>query len=156
MKTAIFAGSFDPFTNGHFDILKRGTAIFDKIIVAVAYNPQKAGFLPVEKRVELIREVIKEIPNTEVDSFEGLTVEYAKRQKASFLLRGLRTEADFDYETELANINKTLCSEIETVFITTMPEYSFISSSAVREIYNNMGDFSKLVPEPVFKYLTNH
>ena len=153
MKTAIYAGSFDPITNGHIDILKRGAEIFDKVIIAVSYNVDKKAFLPVETRVKLIEESISGITNVEVDYYAGLTVEYAKKRNASFLLRGLRTSKDFEYETQLCQMNYVLDRNIETIFIISKPEYSFISSSAVREIFMNNGDVSDIVPKPVNSYL---
>ena len=153
MKTAIFAGSFDPITNGHLDIIKSGTEIFDKVIIAVSYNSSKKGFLPVETRVKLIQESIKGIKNTEVDFYAGLTVEYAKKRGAFVLLRGLRNAQDFEFEAQLSQTNTALDNGIKTVFLITKPESSFISSSAVREIFQNGGDVSKLVPEPVDLYL---
>lgn len=155
MTTAIYPGSFDPVTNGHIDILKSGAEIFDRIIIAVSYNSQKQAFLPVDVRKKLIEESIKDIKNVEVESFEGLTVEFAKRKGASVLLRGLRTSFDFEYEMQLSQTNQTLYSDIKTVFLITKPEYSFISSSSVREILMNKGDISGFVPPAVCEYLNN-
>lgn len=154
MTIAIYPGSFDPITNGHLDILKSGAEIFDKVIIAVSYNANKQGFLPVQTRVKLIQESVKNLPNIEVDFFEGLTVEYAKKRGASVLLRGLRTSFDFEYEMQLSQTNNALYNEIKTVFLITKPEYNFISSSCVREILLNKGDISGFVPEPVRAYLT--
>ena len=153
MTIAIYPGSFDPITNGHLDILKSGVEIFDKVIIAVSYNAQKQGFLPIDVRERLIRESVKDINNVEVVSFEGLTVEFAKRCGAKVLLRGLRTSFDFEYEMQLSQTNNALYNEIKTVFLITKPEYNFISSSSVREILMNKGDISKLVPHPVAEYL---
>lgn len=153
MTIAIYPGSFDPITNGHIDILKSGAEIFDKVIIAVSYNANKKGFLTVDERVKLIRESVKDIPNVEVDSFEGLTVEYAKKLGASVLLRGLRTSFDFEYEMQLSQTNHALFNEIKTVFLITKPEFNFISSSCVREILLNGGDISKFVPKAVEEYL---
>lgn len=153
MTIAIYPGSFDPITNGHLDILKSGAEIFDKVIIAVSYNVNKKGFLPIEERVKLIRESVKDIPNVEVDAFQGLTVEYAKKRNASVLLRGLRTSFDFEYEMQLSQTNNALYNEIKTVFLITKPEYNFISSSCVREILLNNGDISGFVPEAVREYL---
>lgn len=154
MTIAIYPGSFDPITNGHLDILKSGAEIFEKVIIAVSYNANKQGFLPIETRVELIRESVKNMPNVEVDSFEGLTIEYAKKRGASVLLRGLRTSFDFEYEMQLSQTNHALYNEIKTVFLITKPEYNFISSSCVREILLNKGDITSFVPEAVQAYLT--
>lgn len=152
IKIAVYAGSFDPITLGHLDILKYGAEIFDKVIIAVANNPDKGGnksLLSVDERIELIKECTKNIPNIEVDSFSGLTVEYAKAHNANILLRGIRSVQDFEYEKELAQNNSALAPEIKTVFLITKPEHSFISSSAVREIISNRGDISNFVPSEV-------
>ena len=155
MTVAIYPGSFDPITNGHVDILRRGAEIFDKVIAAVAYNPNKTGLLPVEIRLELIKKCIADIPNAEADCFEGLTVEYAKKRGAEVLLRGLRTSADFEYERQLSQINRTLDSSIKTVFLIAKPEYGFISSTSVRELLINKGDISKFVPQEAAEYLAD-
>ena len=153
MKIAIYPGSFDPITYGHLDILKNASEIFDKVIIAVAHNGAKTGFLSVEERVELIKKSVQDIENIEVDSFEGLTVEYAKKHNANVLIRGLRAVSDFEFEMQLSQTNSALCDEIKTVFLTTKPKYNFISSSTIKEIYQNNGDISKFVPEAVDKYL---
>ena len=154
MKIAIYPGSFDPITYGHLDILKNASEIFDKVIIAVAHNGAKTGFLSVEERVELIKKSVKDIENVEVDSFEGLTVEYAKKHDANVLIRGLRAVSDFEFEMQLSQTNSALCDEIKTVFLTTKPKYNFISSSTIKEIYTNGGDISKFVPEAVDEYLS--
>jgi len=154
MKIAIYPGSFDPITKGHLDILKNASEIFDKVIIAVAHNGQKKGFLTVEERVKLIQDSITGFDNVEVDSFEGLTIEYAKKQGAEVLIRGLRAVSDFEYEMQLSQTNSALCPDIKTVFLTTKPKYNFISSSTIKEILNNGGDISKFVPECVFRYLS--
>lgn len=153
MTIAIYPGSFDPITNGHLDILKSGSEIFEKVIIAVSYNVNKKGFLTVDERVDLIKKSVANIKNVEVDSFEGLTVEYAKRKSAHVLLRGLRTSFDFEYELQLSQTNNALNSDLKTVFLITKPEYNFISSSMVREILINKGDISKFVPTEVKNYL---
>lgn len=154
MTIAIYPGSFDPITNGHLDILKSGSEIFDKVIIAVSYNINKKGFLTVEERVDLIKKSVVHLSNVEVDSFEGLTVEYAKKKNADVLLRGLRTSFDFEYELQLSQTNNALYGDLKTVFLITKPEYNFISSSMVREILINKGDISKFVPQAVCEYLT--
>ncbi len=153
MKIAVYPGSFDPITKGHLDILKTGAEIFDKVIIAVARNSEKKGFLPVEERVKLIRESVKDIENVETDSFEGLTIEYAKKKGAKVLIRGLRAVSDFEYELQLSQANSAMCEDIKTVFLTTKPKYNFISSSTIKEIYINGGDISKFVPDAVYNYL---
>ena len=154
MKIAIYPGSFDPITKGHLDILKNASGIFDKVIIAVARNGEKKGFLSTEERVELIKKSIEGLDNVEVDAFEGLTIEYAKKRRAEILIRGLRAVSDFEYEMQLSQTNSALCDEIKTVFLTTKPKYNFISSSTIREILQNNGDISKFVPQAVNEYLT--
>ena len=153
MTIAIYPGSFDPITNGHIDILKSGSEIFDRVIIAVSYNINKQGFLTVEERVDLIKKSVAHLKNVEVDTFEGLTVEYAKKKNADVLLRGLRTSFDFEYELQLSQTNNALNKDLKTVFLITKPEYNFISSSMVREILANNGDISKFVPEEVDTFL---
>ena len=153
MTIAIYPGSFDPITNGHLDILKSGSEIFDKVIIAVSYNINKKGFLTVDERVNLIKESVAQYKNVEVDAFEGLTVEYAKKRGVDTLLRGLRTSFDFEYELQLSQANNALNKNIKTVFLITKPEFNFISSSMVREILLNKGDISKFVPKNVEEYL---
>lgn len=153
MTIAIYPGSFDPITNGHLDILKSGAEIFDKVIIAVSYNMNKKSFLTVDERVSLIEKSIKHLPNVEVDSFEGLTVDYAKEKGADILLRGLRTSFDFEYELQLSQTNSSLSPNLKTVFLITKPEYNFISSSMVREVLINKGSISKFVPSIVEEYL---
>lgn len=154
MKIAIYPGSFDPITKGHLDILKNASGIFDKVIIAVARNGEKKGFLSTEERVELIKKSIEGLDNVEVDAFEGLTIEYAKKRGGEILIRGLRAVSDFEYEMQLSQTNSALCDEIKTVFLTTKPKYNFISSSTIREILQNNGDISKFVPQAVNEYLT--
>lgn len=153
MKIAIYPGSFDPITKGHLDVLETSAGIFDKVIIAVAKNSEKNGFLTVDERVKLIRESAKYLTNVEVDSFDGLTIEYAKKRGAQILIRGLRAVSDFEYEMQLSQTNSALAGDIQTVFLITKPEYNFISSSTVREILLNNGDISKFVPSPVYEYL---
>ena len=124
--------------------------------VKKAYNSAKRSFLTIEERLKLINESIKDIPNVSADSFEGLTVEYAKRQGAKVLIRGLRAVSDFEFEMQLSQTNSALYDEIKTVFLTTKPEYNFISSSTIKEILQNGGDISKFVPKPVYDYLTQN
>ena len=153
LKTAIYPGSFDPITKGHLDVLKRAADIFDKVIIVVSVNVNKKSFLPLEDRVKLIKESCKDIANVEVDSYDGLTIEYAKKRNANVLIRGLRAVSDFEYEMQLSQANSALSSDIHTVFLITKPKYNFISSGTVREIAQMKGDISKFFPEPVAKYL---
>lgn len=153
MKIAIYPGSFDPITKGHLDVLQTACEIFDKVIIAVAKNSHKKGFLSVETRMQLIKESVKDIKNVEVDSFEGLTINYAREKDAKILIRGLRAVSDFEYEMQLSQSNTALDKEIKTIFLTTRPKYNFISSSTVKEVYSMGGDISKFVPEPVDQFL---
>lgn len=153
MTIALYAGSFDPITLGHLDIIKQGSKIFEKLLIGVAVNPDKKGFLPVEKRTELIKECTKHFSNIEVYSFDGLTVDFAKEHNATVLLRGLRNASDFEYEKQLSEINSKLNPNIETVFLTSNPEHNIISSSAVRELVLYKQPLTAFVPKPVEEYL---
>lgn len=152
-KKALYPGSFDPITNGHLDVLERARKMFDEVIIAVLNNSEKKSFLPVQTRVELIQEAVKNMKNVTVASFDGLTVEYAKSVKADFLIRGLRTITDFEYEVQLCQTNQVIAPEIDTVFLSTKPEHNFISSSIVKELSNYRTDISKFVPKNVVEYL---
>lgn len=146
---AIYPGSFDPITFGHADIIERGSKLFDRVIVTVVRNPSKTPLFTVEERIEQILRSTQHLPNVEVDSFEGLTVNYAKIRQAKVLLRGLRVLTDFEMELQMAHTNKTLLGEIETVFLATSNEYSFLSSSVVKEIAKFGGSVDHLVPKHV-------
>jgi pantetheine-phosphate adenylyltransferase len=146
---AIYPGSFDPITFGHLDIIERSVGLFDRVIVAVLSNPNKNPLFTVEQRLEQIRYCTRHLSNVEIDSFTGLTVDYAKLRGAGVLLRGLRVLSDFEKELQMAHTNKTLWSGIETVFLATTKEYSFLSSSVVKEIAQFGGSVSHLVPENV-------
>ncbi|NEP09137.1 MAG: pantetheine-phosphate adenylyltransferase [Symploca sp. SIO2C1] len=146
---AIYPGSFDPITLGHLDIIERGCRLFDQIIVAVLRNPSKSPLFTVQERIEQIRLSTEHLSNVEVDSFIGLTVEYAKLKNAQALLRGLRVLSDFEGELQMAHTNHTLWNEIETVFLATSNEYSFLSSSVVKEIARFGGSVAHLVPQQV-------
>ena len=146
---AIFPGSFDPITNGHLDVINRGLRIFDELIVAVGRSPLKDQLFSPEERVEMIAELIKDLPGVSVEGFNGLTVEYARQKKANVILRGLRSLTDVNYEFELAMTNRSVTG-IETVFVMTTEQYGFISSTLVRQVASLGGDISKLVPENVY------
>ncbi len=146
---AIYPGSFDPITLGHLDIIERGGKLFSSVIVAVLSNPNKQPLFAVSKRVEQIRQCTQHLTNVEVDSFMGLTVDYAKLRGAGVLLRGLRVLSDFEKELQMAHTNKTLWDGVETVFLATTKEYSFLSSSIVKEIAKFGGNVTHLVPENV-------
>ena len=143
---AIYPGSFDPITLGHLDIIERGSRLFDQIIVAVLCNPSKQPLFSVEKRLEQIGRCTYHLSNVTVDSFAGLTVEYAKQKQATVLLRGLRVLSDFEKELQMAHTNQTLWDGVETVFLATAKEYSFLSSSIVKEIAKFGGNVDHLVP----------
>ena len=153
MKVAIYPGSFDPFTNGHKNIIERGVRVFDKVIVAVAHNTTKKTVFTVEERVEIISEVFKDREDVKVDYFEGLLVDYVKRMGTNIVLRGMRTVSDFEFEMQIALANKTLSSELETVFMVTDNEYSHISSTVIKEVTSLGGTVSHMVPEVVEKRL---
>lgn len=146
---AIYPGSFDPITLGHLDIIERGCKLFERVIVAVLRNPHKTPLFTVEERLEQIRCSTQHLSNVEVASFEGLTVHYAKMRQANVLLRGLRVLSDFEMELQMAHTNQTLIGEIETVFLATSNEYSFLSSSVVKEIARFGGSVDHLVPNHV-------
>lgn len=147
MRVAIYPGSFDPVTNGHLDIIKRASTMFDKIIVSVLNNSSKTPLFSVEERVKMLAEVTKDITNVEVDSFSGLLIDYAKEKDVHIAIRGLRAMTDFDYELHLAQTNFLISKgELETVFLTTDLAYSYLASSTVREIASFHGDISACVP----------
>lgn len=145
MKTAIFPGSFDPFTIGHKDITDRALAIFDKVIIGIGFNENKSSFIDVKERVEAIENVYKSNPRISVEAYTGLTVDFARQNKARFIIRGLREVKDFEYERNLADTNAAI-SDIETVFLVARPELGFVSSSMVRELARNGFDISRFLP----------
>jgi pantetheine-phosphate adenylyltransferase len=149
---AIFPGSFDPITNGHLDVISRGMKLFDELIVAVGRSPLKDQLFTPEQRVEMIAELIKDMPGVSVEGFDGLTVEYARQKKANVILRGLRSLTDVNYEFELAMTNRSVTG-IETIFVMTTEQYGFISSTLVRQVASLGGDISNLVPENVYRRL---
>jgi pantetheine-phosphate adenylyltransferase len=146
---AIFPGSFDPITNGHLDVVGRGVRLFDELIIAVGRSPIKEPLFTPQERVEMIAELIKDMPRVSVESFEGLTVKYAKQRKADVILRGLRSLTDVQYEFQLAMTNRSVAG-IETVFIMTSEQYGFTSSTLTREVASLGGDVSRLVPKIVY------
>lgn len=156
MRVAVYPGSFDPITNGHLDIICRASHIYDKIIVGVLNNPgKKSPMFSVEERIEMIRGVTSDIPNVETDSFNGLLVDFAKAKGAEVILKGLRTVADFEYEFQMALLNKALNPEYETVFLMTDTKYSYISSSMVKELAGFKGDLKGLVPDMIIEKIKN-
>jgi pantetheine-phosphate adenylyltransferase len=148
MRRAIFPGSFDPLTLGHHDIIKRGITLFDEVIIAIGVNADKKYMFSLEERMHFISEAFKDEPQIKVQTYKGLTVDFCKKVDADFILRGLRNPADFEFEKAIAHTNRSL-TEIETVFLLTSSGKSFISSSIVRDVIRNGGDYSGLVPTTV-------
>lgn len=146
---AIYPGSFDPITLGHLDIIQRACQLFDQVIVAVLRNPDKIPLFTIQERIEQIRRSTDHLPNLQVDSFDGLTVNYASLHRAKVVIRGLRVLSDFERELQMAHINKTLSEEVETVFLASSNEYSFLSSSVVKEIARFGGSIEHLVPKHI-------
>ena len=149
MKRAIYPGSFDPVTNGHVDIILRSSKIVDKLIVGVLNNSAKKSLFSVEERVSMLKELTKDLPNVEVTSFDGLLVDYMREIDASIIVRGLRAVTDFEYELQMSQTNHKLEPSVETVFLTTSLEYSYLSSTIVKEVAFYHGDISKFVPDVV-------
>ncbi|HEY0868235.1 MAG TPA: pantetheine-phosphate adenylyltransferase [Fimbriimonas sp.] len=152
-RIAIYPGSFDPPTHGHMDIVERASRLFDDLVVAVGVNASKKPFLTVEQRMAALRAATAHLPNVKVGSFEGLLVQYAQSQNAGAIVRGLRATSDFEYEFQMAMVNRRLTEEIETVFLMTKWEHSYLSSSIVREVAVLGGDFSEMVPPAVAEVL---
>jgi pantetheine-phosphate adenylyltransferase len=152
-RFAIYPGSFDPLTNGHMAIIQRGLKLFDRLVVAVANNPQKSPMFSVEERRALIRQAIGDDPRVEVDSFDGLLTDYARSKGIPTVLRGLRAVSDFEYEFQLANMNKKLLPEFESVFVMTGEDYFFVSARLVREVATFGGNLDGLVPQNVLEAL---
>lgn len=148
-RVAVYPGTFDPLTNGHVDIIQRGAAIFDRIVVAILINPAKSPLFTVEERLEMAREVFTDQPGVEIDSFQGLLVEYAKRREADVIVRGLRAISDFEFEMQMALMNRHLSSSIETVFMMPAESYTYVSSRLVKEIFALGGSVTGLVPDLV-------
>lgn len=146
MKIGIYPGSFDPVTNGHLDVIKRSAQLVDTLVVGILQNPNKKALFSVEERIYLLQESCKDIPNLKIEAFSGLLVDFAKEQNADLIIRGLRALTDFEYELQMAQINKNLGAHIETIFLVTDVKYSFLSSSAIKEVAEFGGDVSKFVP----------
>jgi pantetheine-phosphate adenylyltransferase len=144
-RSAVYPGTFDPITNGHTDLVRRAASIFNRVVVAIAANPNKAPMFPLEKRVELARAVLSDLPNVEVMGYSGLTVDFARRNELFVIVRGLRAVSDFEFEFQLANMSRHLSREVETVFMTPQEQFTFISSTLVREIAVLGGDVSEFV-----------
>ncbi len=153
MSVAIYPGSFDPLTNGHVSIIKGGLVVVDRLIIAVLSNPKKSSMFTVDERLDMIRETVGDEPRIEVDSFEGLLVDYCRKKNAQVVLRGLRAVADFEYELQMANMNRHLYEDMETVFLMANDAYFYVSSNIVKEAASLGGDVSALVPPSVSRRL---
>ena len=152
MRRAVCPGSFDPVTNGHVDVIKRAAALYDELVVAVLVNPGKAGLFSVEERIELIRDAVSDLPHVTVDSFEGLLVDYCRVHDIPVIVKGLRAVGDFEYELQMAQMNRELAG-VETLFVPTAPQVGHLSSSLVKQIATFGGDVSRLVPKGVLDRL---
>ena len=148
MRRAVCPGSFDPVTNGHVDVISRAARLYDELVVAVLVNPGKAGLLTVDERMDLIRDAVSELPNVRVDSFQGLLVDYCRAQGIPVIVKGLRAVSDFEYELQMAQMNRELAG-VETLFVPTAPQVGHLSSSLIKQIATFGGDVSKLVPKAV-------
>lgn len=155
-RVAVYPGTFDPITNGHIDLVDRAAPLFERLIVGVAESPGKGPTLPLATRVELASNALKHHANVEVRGFDGLLAHFVRSERAGILLRGLRAVSDFEYEFQMASMNRHLIDEVQTLFMTPDEKYSFISSSLVREISRLGGDVSGFVPEPVLQALRTH
>ena len=155
MVKAIYPGSFDPATNGHLDIILRSSQLFDELTVGILNNSKKMPLFSVEERVKILREITKDYANVKVEAFDGLTVNFAKRCGAKVIVRGLRAITDFEYELQLAQTNRVLVSDLDTMFLTTSLEYAYLSSTTVKEVAELGGDITKFVPKLVVKEIYN-
>jgi len=153
MKIAVYPGSFDPVTLGHIDVVERAAKIFDKVYMAVISNPDKTSYFPLNDRIEMLEGATKHLKNVQIESFNGLLVDYAKSKKAKSIIRGLRAVSDFDYEFQMALTNRKMCSEIETVFLMTDSKFAYLSSSLIRQLAMMGGPIKGMVPANVEKKL---
>lgn len=153
MKVALFPGSFDPITIAHVDILNRAVPLFDKIIIGIGLNSAKQNFLSAETRQEMVKTIFVNQPKVEVSMYQGLTVDFCRQINASYMIRGIRSAADFEYERAIAQINQTMMPEVETILLLSKPEFSAISSTIVRDILRNKGNVEKFVPIEALKFL---
>lgn len=149
MKIAVYPGTFDPITNGHVDIIERSLQVFDQVIVAIASNPKKGPLFPLEDRVAMARDATRELPKVSIETFEGLLVEYVRKRKAAVIIRGLRAVSDFEYELQMALMNRKLDLGVETVFLMPSEEFSYLTSTIVKEVASHGGEISQLVPKGV-------
>ncbi len=152
-RIVIYPGTFDPITNGHMSILTRALDIFDRVIVAILHNPQKKPLFSIEERVLMLNEILKDLPNVEVDTFDGLLVDYALKKNSNVVLRGLRALSDFEYEFQLALMNRKLCRDVQSIFLMTDYKWFYISSTIIKEAAGLGGDISGLVPDMVERKL---
>jgi pantetheine-phosphate adenylyltransferase len=153
MKIALFPGSFDPITIAHVNILQRATPLFDKIVVGIGLNSSKQNFLSAEQRLQILQTVFKGYQNIEIQTYEGLTVDFCRKIDAKYMVRGIRSASDFEYERAIAQINQTMMPEVETILLLSKTEYSAISSTIVRDILRNHGDVSPFVPQEALNFL---
>jgi pantetheine-phosphate adenylyltransferase len=153
MKIALFPGSFDPVTKAHVDILKRSISLFDKVVIGIGLNSTKQALLPIEARKKMLEAVFANEPKVEIQTYSGLTVDFCKEIGANYMIRGIRTVSDFEYEKAIAQMNHALVPEIESIFIVSKPGYSSISSTIVRDILRNKGDISQFVPQEVLEFI---
>ena len=151
MKAAIYPGSFDPVTYGHLDIIRRAASVFDELTVSVLNNKVKTPLFSVEERVKILKEATKDLPNVKVESFSGLLVDYAASKDVTVVVRGLRAITDFDYELQMAQTNRVLAPDVDTVFLTTSLEYAYLSSTIMKEVASYDGDLSKFAPPEITK-----
>ncbi|HUP45345.1 MAG TPA: pantetheine-phosphate adenylyltransferase [Thermoanaerobaculia bacterium] len=154
MRIAVYPGSFDPLTNGHMDIIRRGRRLFDRVLVAVLENEEKSPLFTTAERMELIKVSTADIPGIEVHSFSGLLVDFMKRMKATVVVRGIRAVSDYEYELQMALMNRELHPDIETIFLLPAVEYTYVSSRLVKEVFRLGGDVARLVPPPVLESLS--
>jgi pantetheine-phosphate adenylyltransferase len=154
-RIAIFPGSFDPFTIGHENIVQRAVDLFDEIIIGIGYNTSKRGYFPIDKRIEWVEYLFDQEPKVKVDKYDGLTVDFAKKVGAGYILRGIRTAADFEYERAIAQVNKAMTG-IESVFLLTTPEHTPVNSSIVRDIIRHHGDPGKFIPVKIREKMANY
>lgn len=155
MRIAIYPGSFDPITNGHLDIIERASRMCDKLIVSILYNPNKTPLFTLDERLKQVKEAVKAYSNVTVDSFTGLLMKYARQKQATVIIKGLRAISDFEYELQMALMNRKLSPDIETIFLMTSSEYSFLSSSIIKEVASFGGCIRGLVPENVHREIIN-
>lgn len=153
MRVGVYPGSFDPITKGHLDLIERAVSKFDKVIVAVLININKKGMFSIEERVNLIEKCVAKYNNVEVKSFNGLLIDFVRKEKADVIIKGLRSVTDFEYEFQMALMNRELANEVETVFMVTSPNYSYISSSAIKQVASFNGEIKNFVPKEIVEDL---